>query len=65
LREVNRILDTEQLTMHSVHIADADPDFRLVFSVDGEREQQDVFSIRLHESAVFATVSTLGTTEHE
>ena len=65
LREVNRILDTEQLTMHSIHIANADPNFRLVFSVDGERDQQDVFSVRLHESDAFATVSTLGTTEHE
>ncbi len=65
LREVNRILDSEQLTMHSVHIASADPDFRLVFSVDGERDQHSVFSIRLHESTAFATVSTLGTTEHE
>ena len=65
LRKVNRILESEQLNMHSVHIADADPDFRLVFSLDGEREQQNVFSIRLHESTAFATVSTLGTTEHE
>jgi len=65
LREVNRILDSEQLTMHSIHIANSDPDFRLVFSVDGEREQQDVFSVRLHESPAFATVSTLGSTEHE
>ena len=65
LREVNRILDSEQLTMHSVHIADADPDFRMVVSIDGEREQQKIFSIRLHESNVFATVTTLGTTEHE
>ena len=65
LREVNRILESEQLTMHSVHIANADPDFRMVFSVDGEREQQGVFSIRLHESTAFATVSTLGSTEHE
>src|SRR5271156_6208821 len=56
IAEVNRILDSEQLTMHSVHIADADPDFRMVFSVDGEREQQNVFSIRLHESSAFATV---------
>jgi len=48
-----------------MHIADADPDFRLVFSVDGEREQQNVFSIRLHESTAFAVVSTLGTVEHE
>jgi putative Mg2+ transporter-C (MgtC) family protein len=65
LREVNRILDSEQLTMHSIHIANADPDFRLVFSVDGEQGQQKVFSIRLHESSAFATASTLGSTEHE
>jgi hypothetical protein len=65
LREVNRVLESEQLTMHSVHIADADPDFRIVFSADGELEQQRVFSLRLHESTAFATVTTLGTTEHE
>ena len=65
LCEVNRILDSEQLTMHSVHIAKADPDFRLVFSVDGESDQQNVLSIRLHESAAFGTVLTLGSTEHE
>jgi len=65
LREVNRTLDSEQLNMHTVHIANADPDFRMVFSVDGEREQQSVFSICLHESTAFATVSTLGTVEHE
>jgi putative Mg2+ transporter-C (MgtC) family protein len=65
LREVNRILDSEQLTMHSVHIADADPDFRLVFSVDGEQDQQKVLSVRLHESTSFATVTTLGSTEHD
>ena len=40
LREINRTLDAEQLTMHSVHIANADPDFRMVFSVDGEHDQQ-------------------------
>ena len=65
LREVNRIIDSEQLTMESVHIADAEPDFRLVFSVNGEHQQQAVFSIRLHESTSFASVTTLGTTEHE
>ncbi len=65
LREVNRIIDSEQLTMESVHIADADPDFRLVFAVIGEHPQQKVFSIRLHESTSFASVTTLGTTEHE
>jgi len=36
-----------------------------VVSIDGEREQQKIFSIRLHESNVFATVTTLGATEHE
>ncbi len=65
LREMNRILDAEQLTMHSVHIANADPDFRMVFSVDGEPEQQTGFSLKLHESTAFASVTTLATTEHE
>jgi putative Mg2+ transporter-C (MgtC) family protein len=65
LQEVNRLLDSEQLTMHSVHIANADPNFRMVFSLDCEHEQQSVFSIRLHESTAFATVTSLGTTEHE
>ena len=65
LREVNRILESEQLNLHSVHIANADPDFRMVFSVDGERDQQSVFSIRLHESTAFAVVTTLGTAERE
>jgi len=65
LREVNRLLDSEQLTMQGVHIASADPDFRVVFSVDCEHEQQSVFSIRLHESNAFATVTSLAITEHE
>jgi len=63
--EVNRILDSEQLTMHSLHIARADPDFRVVISVDGERNEHNVFSTRLHESTAFATVSNLETVEHE
>jgi putative Mg2+ transporter-C (MgtC) family protein len=65
LREVNRILDTEQLTMQSVHIASADHEFRMVFAVDCEREQQNVFSIRLHESNVFGSVIALGVAERE
>jgi putative Mg2+ transporter-C (MgtC) family protein len=65
LREVNRILDEEKLTMHSVHLASADPNFRMVFAVDCEREEQNTFSLRLHESNVFAAVTALGTTEHE
>jgi len=65
LRELNRILDTEQLSMQSVHMAGEDPDIRVVFSVDTEREQQKLLSIRLHESNVFGAVKALGTTEHE
>lgn len=65
LRDVNRILDEEKLTMQRVHLASADPDFRIVFSVDCEREEHNVFSLRLHESNVFAAVTVLGTTEHE
>jgi putative Mg2+ transporter-C (MgtC) family protein len=65
LREVNRVLDSEQLAMHSVHIAHTDPDFRMVFSLDGEQDQQSIVSLRLHESNAFATVATLGTTERE
>ncbi len=65
LREVNRLLDAEQLTMQGVHITSADPDFRLVFSVDCEHEQQAAFSIRLHESTAFESVRALGVTEHE
>jgi len=65
LREVNRILDAEKLTMQRVHLASAEPDFRLVFAVDCERDEQNVFSLRLHESNVFASVTSLGTTEHE
>jgi len=65
LREVNRLLDAERLTMQSVHIASGDPDSRMVFAVDCEREQQSVLSIRLHESNVFGSVTSLGITEHE
>lgn len=65
LRELNRLLDAEQLTMQSVHIASGDPESRMVFAVDCAREQQSVFSIRLHESTVFSRVTSLGVTEHE
>src|SRR6202522_246530 len=45
LCEVNRLLDSEQLSMQSVHVASADPDFRMVFSVNCEHEQQGAFFI--------------------
>jgi hypothetical protein len=51
--------------MQGVHVTSAPPDFRMVFSVDSEHEQQIAFSIRLHESTAFESVRALGTTEHE
>jgi putative Mg2+ transporter-C (MgtC) family protein len=65
LRELNRILDDEKLTMQRVHLASAEPEFRIVFTVDCQREEHTVLDIRLHESNVFGSVTTLGTTEHE
>ena len=65
LSEVNQILDSEQLAMHSVHIASGTPESRLVFAVDIEHSRQEVLSLRLHESTAFATVTALGAVEHE
>lgn len=65
VREVNRLIDTEQLTMQSIHVASVEPDFRIVFSVNCENLQEKEFSIRLHESNAFASVTSLGATEHE
>jgi uncharacterized membrane protein YhiD involved in acid resistance len=65
LREVNRILDTQQLIMQSVHMAGEPPEVRVVFTLDCDREEQNVFSVRLHESNVFTNVSSLGTAERE
>jgi putative Mg2+ transporter-C (MgtC) family protein len=65
LREVNRIIEDEKLTMHSVHLASMDGQSRLTFAVDCAREERDVLSLRLHESNVFATVAIVGKTERE
>ncbi|MGA2003191.1 MAG: MgtC/SapB family protein [Terriglobales bacterium] len=65
LRELNRVLETEQLTMQSVHMAGETPAIRVVFTVDSERDTQSALAIRLHESNVFGSVQALGTMEHE
>ncbi len=65
LREVNRILDGEKLTMQRVHLAAAEPESRIMFALDCQREEHTAFDIRLHESNVFTSVKALGTTEHE
>jgi putative Mg2+ transporter-C (MgtC) family protein len=65
LRELNRVIDDEKLTMQNVHLAAGEPESRLVFAIDTVREEQSALSIRLHQSNVFATVARLGATEHE
>jgi len=65
LREVNHLVDDEKLTMQNVHVASSDGESRLVFAVDCERDEHESFSLRLHESNVFASVATIASTEHE
>ena len=65
LRELNRLIDDEKLTMQNVHLAVGELESRLVFAIDTVREEQNTLSIRLHQSNVFATVATLGAAEHE
>jgi putative Mg2+ transporter-C (MgtC) family protein len=65
LRELNRLIDDEKLTLQNVHLAAGEPESRLVFAIDTVREEQNTLSIRLHQSNVFATVTALGAAEHE
>lgn len=65
LREVNRILDEQKLAMQRIHLAAAEPESRMVFALDCERDEHTIFDIRLHESNVFSSVRAVGTTEHE
>jgi putative Mg2+ transporter-C (MgtC) family protein len=65
LREVNRVLEDQKLTMQNVHLASADGQSRMTFGVDLGREDRNIFSLRLHESNVFASVTAIGSTEHE
>jgi putative Mg2+ transporter-C (MgtC) family protein len=63
--EVNRVLEEEKLALHGIHPASIGGQIRLVFSVDCRHEERNVLTLRLHESNVFASVATVGTTEHE
>ena len=65
LREVNRILEDQKLAMQRIYLAAGEPESRMVFAVDCERDEHTLFDIRLHESNVFSSVKTIGTTEHE
>jgi putative Mg2+ transporter-C (MgtC) family protein len=65
LIEGNRILDEAHSTMQNVRVGGTAGHVRVLFSVDGPREDQDEIKILLHQSSVFSTVSSLGAVEHE
>jgi len=65
LIEGNRILDQVHNTMENVRVAGAAGHVRVLFSVDGPREDQDEIKILLHQSTTFSSVSSLGAIEHE
>jgi putative Mg2+ transporter-C (MgtC) family protein len=65
LIEGNRILDEAHTTMQNVRVGGTAGHVRVLFSVDGPREDQDEIKILLHQSSVFSTVSSLGAVEHE
>jgi putative Mg2+ transporter-C (MgtC) family protein len=65
LAEVNRILEGQRLAMEKVHVASLEGQSRIVFTVDSVRDEQNTFVLRLHESSLFASVATIGSTERE
>ena len=65
LVEANRVLDQAHSTMQNVRVAGAAGHVRVMFAVDGPREDQDEINILLHQSTVFSTVGSLGAIEHE
>ncbi len=65
LVEANRVLDEVKSTMQNVRVAGEPGHTRVLFCVDGPREDQDEINILLHQSSVFSSVASLGTVEHE
>src|SRR5947199_4373667 len=65
LGELNRILDEEKLAMQQVHAVSTDGHSRVVFEVECVRPEHDALRRRLHQSQVFSSVRSLGSTEHE
>lgn len=65
LIEANRVLDQVQGTMQNVRVGGVAGHVRVLFSVDGPREDQEEINILLHQSTAFSTVSSLGAVEHE
>jgi len=65
LVEANRILDEMHSTMQNVRVAGVAGHVRVLFSVDGPREDHDQINTLLHQSTTFSTVGSLGAIEHE
>jgi putative Mg2+ transporter-C (MgtC) family protein len=65
LMEANRVLDETRNTMQNVRVAGSPGYIRILFSVDGPKEDQDEINLLLHQSTVFSSVGSLGTVEHE
>jgi putative Mg2+ transporter-C (MgtC) family protein len=65
LIEANRVLDQVHATMQNVRVAGHAGHVRVLFCVDGPREDQDEVNTLLHQSTTFSSVSSLGAVEHE
>jgi putative Mg2+ transporter-C (MgtC) family protein len=65
LVEANRVLDEVRITMQNVRVAGSPGYIRVLFSVDGAKEDQDEINLLLHQSTVFSTVGSLGAVERE
>jgi putative Mg2+ transporter-C (MgtC) family protein len=65
LSELNQILDAESLEMQDVHAVSLDRQARVVFTVHCVPSENETLNVRLHQSAVFASVQSLGSIERE
>ena len=65
LIEANRVLDQVHGAMQNVRVAGNTGHVRVMFTVDGPREDQDQINLLLHQSTTFSSVSSLGAVEHE
>jgi putative Mg2+ transporter-C (MgtC) family protein len=65
LIEANRVLDEGHRTMQNVRVGGPAGHVRVMFTVEGPREDQDEINILLHQSTVFSSVGALGSIERE
>lgn len=65
MSEVNRILERENQSMHSVQIGRSDGDYRVNFTIDATRKEHEGLLDRLRGSPLFKRVAHLGEREDE